>query len=91
MSISPPGECELLEHKSGCPNAGTEERTATLLPADYPGHGVRGEIPRIHPQQLPQPATLLAAALPQQGQRQHLFRECECHLILHQLSNTYRF
>nr|CCQ43520.1 alternative protein TRPC4AP [Homo sapiens] len=76
-----PGERQLPQHQPGDPDAGPTERAAAPVPAAAAADGAQQEVPRLPAQQLPQPAALLAAALPAQGQGQHLPRE----QLLHQL------
>lgn len=71
------GERQLSEHQLGDPDVGPAKGQTALLPQRAPGEGVRREVPRLPAEQLPQPASLLAATLPQQGQGQHLSGECE--------------
>lgn len=73
----PAGERQLSEHQPGDPDAGQKKGQAALLPQRPAGEGVRREVPGLPAQQLPQPAALLAASLPQQGQGQHLSGERE--------------
>lgn len=80
---SPPlGERELPEHQPGDPDAGQKEGQAALLPQRPAGERVRREVPWLPAEQLSQPTALLAAPLPQQGQRQHLSGERELPLTL---------
>lgn len=74
----PAGERQLPQHQPGDPDAGPPERAAAPVPAAAAAHGAQQEVPRLPAQQLPQPAALLAAALPAQGQGQHLPGEREC-------------
>lgn len=60
------------------PDAGPTERAAAPVPAAAAADGAQQEVPWLPAQQLPQPAALLAAALPTQGQGQHLPGEREC-------------
>lgn len=75
--LLPTGECELFKHQFGDLDVGQKKGQTALLPQCPAGEGVRGEVPRLPAQQLPQLTALLAAPLPQQGQRQHLPGERE--------------
>lgn len=67
VSFLLPGKCQLFEHKFSYPNAGPKERKTPFLPAHLATDGIHRKIPWLHPEQLPQPPAILAAALPQQG------------------------
>lgn len=73
------GERELFEHQFGHFDAGQKKGETALLPQRPAGEGVCWEVPGLSAEQLPQLTALLAAPLPQQGQGQHLFGECESH------------
>lgn len=71
------GERELSEHQPGDSDASEEAGKTAFISERSERERVCREISRLPAQQLPQPAALLAAPLPQQGQGQHLPWECE--------------
>ena len=68
----PLGECELFKHQFGHLDAGQKKGQTAFLSQRLAWEGVCWEVSGLPAQQLPQPTALLAASLPQQGQRQHL-------------------